>query len=153
MSGTDQGRHIPYGPNMLGPVSALLPAPTLQSVHSTQKTWSSALTPERPFYTEDVVLHPHSRASVLHRRRGPAQEPSGPPPFCPAPGSTHLLPTASPRAPPSSSLKSIMHRALKHHPLRCWRVSSVLQGLMPALHGGCDVTPESGYSLEPKLEV
>lgn len=98
-------------------------------------------------------LHPHSRASTLHRRWGPAQEPSGPPPFCPAPGSTHLLPTASPRAPPSSSLKSIMRRALKHHLLRCWRVSSVLQGLMPALHGGCDVTPESGYSLEPKLEV
>ena len=46
-----------------------------------------------------------------------------------------------------------MLHALKHHPLRYWRVSSGLQGLMPTLHGGCDVTPELGYSLEPKLEV
>ena len=72
MSGRDQGKHIPYGPNMLEPLSALLPASTLQSVHSTQKTRSSSHTPEHPFYTEDVVQLPHSRASVLHRRRGPA---------------------------------------------------------------------------------
>ena len=72
MSGRDQGKHIPYGPNMLEPLSALLPASTLQSVHSTQKTRSSSHTPEHPFYTEDVVQHPHSRASTLHRRRGPA---------------------------------------------------------------------------------
>ena len=155
MSGRDQGKHIPYGPNMLEPLSALLPASTLQSVHSTQKTRSSSHTPEHPFYTEDVVQHPHSRASTLHRRRGPApslqsvhstqktwsRAHTPEHPFYTEDmvqprsllglllpvlhrGSTHLLPTASPCAPPSSSLKS--------HNASCSEASpaEILEGLL-----------------------
>ena len=51
------------------------PAPTLQSTHSTQRTWSTAHTPEHPLCTEDAVQCPHPRAPTLHRGRSPMPTP------------------------------------------------------------------------------
>lgn len=142
--GRTKERHIPCGPNMLEPLSALLPAPSLQGTHSTQRTRSSAHAPEHLFYTEDEVQRPLSRAPIPHRGRGPVQEPLGLLPVLHR-GSTHLLPTASPRAPPSSCLKS--------HNASCSEASSaeILEGFL--CPSGTDACLVMGAVMSPRVRV
>ena len=151
------------------------PAPTLQSTQSTQRTQSNAHTPERPLCTEDAVQCPHPRSPTLHRGRGPAPTPqithsaqrmwsSAHTPEHPFytedavqsrsllgllpvlhRGSTHHLPTASPRTPPSSCFKS--------HNASCSEASptEILEGIL--CPSGTDACLVMGAVMSPRVRV
>ena len=126
------------------------PMPTPQSAHSAQRTQSNAHTPDHPLCTEDVVQRPHPRSPTLHRGCGPAptlqsthftQRTQSSPGafwvyFLSCTGAAHTtFPQPLLALLPAHVLSHITLHALKHLPLR-QRVSSVLQGLMPALSWG-----------------